>query len=85
MKAGIEDILAMRPRRTAIVDHECNNDLAGGRFSVRNVFTPKATPGSVATRTIAGVAPVAAAMSCAARSLIGAMIGRRGDTFRAIT
>lgn len=77
IEIGIENVFAMCSRRAAIVNNERKNDFARARFSVGNVFTPQSPPVSIAAEAIAGAAPIAAAMSRAPRSLIGAMIGRR--------
>src|SRR5436190_20780521 len=82
VKTGIENIFAMWPSRVAIVDDECKNDLTCGRFSIGDVFTPKAGPNSITAKAITGSAPVAATMSNAPASLIGTMIGRRATHSR---
>ena len=82
VEIGIENIFAMWPIRVAIVDDECKNDFACGRFSISDVFTPKAGPNSITAKAITGSAPVAATMPSAAASLIGTMIGRRATHSR---
>ena len=77
IEIGIENVFAMCSRRAAIVNNESKNDFSRARFSVGNVFTPQSPPDSIAAEAIAWAALVAAAMSRAPRSLIGAMIGRR--------
>src|SRR5256884_2036774 len=78
-KIGIENVFAMWPSWTPIVDDERENDRARSRFPVRNVFTPESGPNSVTAKAIEGTTLVAAAVSCASASLIGGMI-RRGET-----
>jgi hypothetical protein len=76
IEIAIENVFAMCSRRAAIVNNERKNDFARAPFSLGNVFTPQSPPDSMAANAIARTAPVGAAMSRAARSLIGAMIGR---------
>jgi hypothetical protein len=76
MKAGVENIFAMRPRRLAIVNNEGKNNLARAYFPVRDIFTPDSAPDSISTEARVWAAAVAPAVSLAPRSLIGAMIGR---------
>ncbi len=66
----------MWPSWTPIVDDERKNDRTRSRFPVSNVFTPESRPNSVTAKAIRGSTLVAAAVSCAAANLIGAMIGR---------
>lgn len=77
IEIAIENVFAMCSRRAAIVNNQRKNDFARAPFSVADVFTPQSPPDSIAAEAIARAAPVAAAMSRAARSLIGAMIGSR--------
>ena len=73
----------MWPSWAPIVDDERKNDRARSRFPVSNVFTPESRPNSVTAKAIRGSTLVAAAVSCAAANLIGAMIGRdakQGET-----
>ena len=79
VKIGIENVFSMWPSWTPIVDDERKNDRARSRFPVSNVFTPESRPNSVTAQAIHGTTLVAAAVSCEAASLIGAMIGR-GET-----
>jgi hypothetical protein len=82
IEIGIENVSAMWPSRVAIVDNECDDDLARGRFPIGNVFTPGADRSSITTEATAGSATVAATMSNAPGSLIRAMIGRRATHSR---
>ena len=82
VEIGIENIFAMWPSRVAIVDDKCANYLARGRFSIGDVFTPDAGPNSIMAQASTRSALVAAAMSSAPASLIGAMIGRRATHSR---
>src|SRR6266404_4265166 len=82
VEIGIENFFETWARWVVIADDKWTNDFACGRFSIGDVFTPKAGPNSITAKAITGSAPVATTMPGAPASLIGAMIGRRATHSR---